>query len=136
MMKSAASQQYVEGSLGFLTYHQARSALLPTISACRPTGSSLTTLYEIPGPDRQFTGPVLGSASTRVGVSVGVTVAGSKVRSVSMGKGVEDGSALGWVGESGVDVLSIVGKLHAVRIRTTETMIGLAFIHSSFEAES
>jgi hypothetical protein len=32
----AASQQEVEGLLGFLTYHHDESEFLPIISACRP----------------------------------------------------------------------------------------------------
>jgi chorismate synthase len=36
-IKSEESQQLVEGSLGFRTYHQVSSILLPMTSACRPT---------------------------------------------------------------------------------------------------
>jgi len=106
----AASQQEVEGLLGFLTYHHDESKFLPIISAFRPTFNAPATAYDVPGPKRQLTGWSLGEARIVLGVGVGVMVGGSKVSRVSIGIGVGveilnvGVSSVGWMEGAGVSV--------------------------------
>jgi len=87
-MNSAESQQEVEGSLGFRTYHQLESSFLPMISACLPITSAPTIAYDIPGPKRQLTGWSFAEARKTLGVEVGMRVGSSTLSRVSVMTGV------------------------------------------------
>src|SRR5688500_1116877 len=93
-MTLAASQHKVEGSLGFLTYHQDESRFFPIISACLPGFNAPAIPYCVPGPKRQLTGWSLADASRLLGVGVGPMVAVSPARRVSWAAGVGVGPAV------------------------------------------
>jgi hypothetical protein len=61
--KLADIQQKFPWRIGFLTYHQVPSGLLPTISAVCPGFNSTTTGQPVPGPERQLSGCPLGEAT-------------------------------------------------------------------------